>query len=263
KPYYEIFPKTDGPTEGCRKALERLEDGEEEIAVPAMDRVFNAKFFLVRDADGAYLYSLHILQDVTERKKAEKDLHDLFLAAMESLASAIEAKSPWTRGHSERVADYALKIGAGMELPDDELEKLRIAALLHDIGKIGTDDGILDKPGKLTGAEYDSIKRHPGKGAEMLAPIRQLHDIIPWIRGHHERFDGTGYPDGLRGEDIPLYARILAVADTFDSMTAERPYRTTPGKAQALEEIQRHAGTQFDPRMVEAFLRVEAPASPN
>lgn len=391
KPYYEVFPKTDGPTEGCHKASERQEDGEEEIAVPSVDRVFNAKFFLVRDVDGAYLYSLHVLQDVTarkkaeealgeseekfrsisvgaldavlmldddgrivywnpaasrifgylpeeamgrevhtflapqrfhdasrnawgafresgrgpvigkvlelsalrkdgtefpidlsvsaltlkghwhavgilrditERKKAEKDIHELFLAAMESLASAIEAKSPWTRGHSERVADYAVGIGQALELTNGELEKLRIAALLHDIGKIGTYDGLLEKPGKLTDAEYETIKQHPGKGAEMLAPIKQLHDIIPWVRGHHERFDGAGYPDGLRGEDIPFQARILAVADTFDSMTAERPYRATPGKAQALEEIQRHAGTQFDPKVVEAFLRTELLAAP-
>lgn len=257
KPYYEVFPKTDGPADGCRMALERQEDGEEEIAVPAVDRVFNAKFYLVRDMDGAYLYSLHILEDVTARKKAEEEFHELFLAALESLASAIEVRSPWTRGHSERVAGYALKIGAGLGLTDDELEKLRIAALLHDIGKIGTDDGILDKPGKLTSVEYESIKQHPTKGAEMLAPIKQLRGIIPWVRGHHERFDGAGYPDGLKGEDIPLQARILAVADTFDSMTAERPYRTTPGKVQALEEIKRHAGTQFDPEVVEAFLRAE------
>lgn len=263
RPYCEVFPKTDWPTEGCRKAVARLEDGEEEIAVPAMDKIFNAKFFPIRDAGGVYLYSLHILQDVTARKKAEKELHELFLAALQCLTSAIEAKSPWTRGHSERVAGYAVSIGTQMGLADDELEKLRIAALLHDIGKIGTYDGILDKSGKLTDAEYAAIKQHPGKGAEMLAPIRQLHDIIPWVRGHHERFDGTGYPDGLKGEAIPLAARILAVADSFDSMTAERPYRTTPGRALALEDIQRHAGTQFDPKVVEVFLRTEPPAAPS
>ncbi|MDP3617667.1 MAG: response regulator, partial [Rhodoferax sp.] len=143
-----------------------------------------------------------------------------------------------------------------------ELERLRIAALLHDIGKIGTYDGLLEKPGKLTAAEYETIKQHPAKGAEMLAPIRQLYDIIPWVRGHHERYDGAGYPDGLKGENIPLQARILAVADTFDAMTAERPYRATPGKAQALEEIRRYAGTQFDPKVVEAFLRAAPLAAP-
>lgn len=261
KPYYEVFPKMNGPTEGCHKALKRQEDGEEEIAAPAMDKIFNAKFFPIRGADGAYLYSLHILQDVTAKKKAEKELHELFMAALQSLASAIEAKSPWTRGHSERVAGYAVRIGAELGLADNDLEKLRIAALLHDIGKIGTYDAILDKSGKLTDAEYEAIKQHPGRGAEMLAPIRQMHDILPGVRGHHERFDGTGYPDGLKGEAIPLAARILAVADSFDAMTAERPYRTTPGTAQALEEFQRHTGTQFDPKVVEAFLRTAPPAA--
>lgn len=390
KPYYEVFPKADGPMQGCCKALEqREEEDEEEISVPAMDKIFNVKFFPIRDASGTSLYSLHILQDVTERKraaerlekseaslaraqrmahlgnwdwniatgelfwsdevyrlfglvpgqsgvtyetflnfvhpedrglvtqsvnaalveqkpysidhrivlpdssvrvvheeaevtrdregrpvqmsgtvhditerkKAEKELHELFMAALQSLASAIEAKSPWTRGHSERVAGYAVKIGMELGLTDDELEKLRIAALLHDIGKIGTYDGILDKPGKLTDAEYEAIKQHPARGAEMLAPIKQMRGILPGVRGHHERFDGKGYPDGLKGEAIPLAARILAVADTFDSMTAERPYRTMPGTAQALEDIQRHAGTQFDPGVVEAFLRTKPAAA--
>jgi PAS domain S-box-containing protein/putative nucleotidyltransferase with HDIG domain len=217
---------------------------------------------LFKDNAGKLLSYDGVIKDITGRKKAEKEFHELFLASIESLASAIEAKSPWTRGHSERVADYAAGIGQALGLTNGELEKLRIAALLHDIGKIGTYDSLLEKPGKLTDVEYESIKQHPGKGAEMLAPISQLHDIIPWIRGHHERFDGKGYPDGLKGEDIPLQARILAAADTFDSMTAERPYRATPGKAQALEEIQRHAGTQFDPKVVEAFLRTDPLVAP-
>ena len=221
------------------------------------ERIVHEEAEVIRDREGKPIRMSGTVHDITEWKKAEKELHELFLAAMQSLASAIEAKSPWTRGHSERVASYAVKIGQSLRLAEGELERLRIAGLLHDIGKIGTYDVLLDKPGKLTDAEYRMIKQHPGKGAEMLAPIRQLHDIIPCVRGHHERYDGTGYPDGLKGEDIPLGARILAVADTFDSMTAERPYRTTPGKAQALEEIKRHAETQFDPRVVEAFLRAE------
>lgn len=392
KPYYEVFPKTDGPLKSCCEALELREEGQEEIVVAASGKTFNLKFYLVRDAAGAYLYSLHILRDITarrkaeeklveseerlstlidaipdaiffkdgegrwlvtnpaaqelfqlggidwhgkteielaefqphlreahaackasddavwthgkrldgmeiiadekglerffevikvplfkpsgarrglvivgrdftERRQAEEELRGLFLAALESLASAIEAKSPWTRGHSERVADYAVKIGQSLGLAEGDLERLRIAGLLHDIGKIGTYDLLLDKPEKLTGAEYATIKQHSSKGAELLAPIKQLRDIIPWVRGHHERFDSTGYPDGLKGEDIPLVARILAVADTFDAMTAERPYRTAPGKVQALEEIKRYAGTQFDPKVVEAFLRAEPPAA--
>ena len=255
KPYYEVFPKMEGPREGCRKTLEMQEDEEEEIPLPDIDKTYNAKFYFIRDAYGKYLYSLHILEDITEKKKAEEEIHDLFLSALSSLASAIEAKSQWTKGHSERVTTYALKIGREMGLSDDVLDDLSIAGLLHDIGKIGTYDGILDKPEKLTDEEYEIVKKHPEKGVDVLLPIKQLKHIIPWIRGHHERYDSRGYPDGLKGEEIPLQARILAVADTFDSMTAERPYRETPGKEKTVEELKRCSGTQFDPKVVEAFLR--------
>lgn len=198
---------------------------------------------------------MHILGDITEKKKAEEELHDLFVAALTSLSPAIEAKSPWTKGHSERVMKYALKTGREMGLSDDALDDLSIAALLHDIGKIGTSDGVIDKPGKLTYEEYEIVKKHPGKSWDVLSPIKQLNHIISWIRGHHERYDGRGYPDGLKGEEIPLQARMLAVADTFDSMTAERPYRETPGKEKAVEELKRCSGTQFDSKVVEALLR--------
>ncbi|MBI5047779.1 MAG: HD domain-containing protein [Deltaproteobacteria bacterium] len=255
RPYYEVFPKMDGAMKGCLKVLEMQEEGEEEISLPAIDKIYNTKFYLVRDAYGKYLYSLHILEDITEARKADEHLHELFMAAMVSLSSAIEAKSPWTKGHSERVTEYAIRIGRTMGLPDDELERLSIAGLLHDIGKIGIYDGILDKTGPLTDDEYEIVKRHPGKGADVLSPIKQLAGIIPWIRGHHESYDGKGYPDGLKGDEIPLQARILSVADAFDSMIAERPYRETPGKEMAIEELKRFSGIQFDPKVVEAFLR--------
>ncbi len=184
-----------------------------------------------------------------------QDLEELFLGTVKALSDAIDAKSPWTRGHSERVTEYALAIAEEMGMDGRELEDLRIAGLLHDIGKIGTYDVILDKPGKLDEKEYEMVKKHPLRGAEMLQPIRQLRHIIPWIRHHHEWYDGTGYPDGLKGEETPLMARILAVADTFDSMTAERPYRKTPGMEKALEEFRKYSGTQFDPEVVSVFLR--------
>ena len=207
------------------------------------------------NAEGNFRGYQGIDRDITDKKKVDEELHNLFVGALTSLDAAIEAKSPWTKGHSERVMKSAFKIGKEMGLADEELEELRIAALLHDIGKIGTYDEILDKPEKLTDEEYEIVKRHPKKGVDVLLPIRQLAGIIPWIRGHHERYDGRGYPDGLKGEEIPLQARILAVADTFDSMTAERPYRETPDKEKAVEELKRCSGTQFDSKVVEAFLR--------
>ncbi|MFA5847094.1 MAG: HD domain-containing phosphohydrolase [Thermodesulfovibrionales bacterium] len=191
-----------------------------------------------------------------ENARLLADMKDLFIGTIKSLSHAIDAKSPWTKGHSDRVTEYTLQIGKEMGLQDKELEVLRVAGLLHDIGKIGTHDTILDKPGKLDSAEYEIVKEHPARGSELLLSINQLSHIIPWIRGHHERLDGTGYPDGLKGDEIPLQAKILAVADAFDSMTAERPYRETPGREKAIEELKKNAGTQFDPKVVEAFLKV-------
>ncbi len=209
---------------------------------------------MIFDEDGKPSRMSGTVHDITAQKRAEMEAHDLFIAALTSLVAALEAKSSWTKGHSDRVAEYASQTAAILGLDEEHVERIRIAALLHDIGKIGTSETILDKVGRLTEEEYEIVKMHPARGAEMLAPIRQLHGLIPWIRGHHERWDGNGYPDHLRGEDIPLEARILAVADTFDSMTAVRPYRKTPGFATAMEELQRCAGTQFDPEIIPAFI---------
>ncbi len=191
-----------------------------------------------------------------ENSRLLTDLKELFTGIITALANAIDAKSPWTKGHSERVTSYAVAIAQEMGMDEKGIEDIRIAGLLHDIGKIGTYDVLLDKPGRLTEEEYEIVKRHPEKGVELLYPIKHLRHILPWIRHHHERWDGKGYPDGLKGQEIPLQARILAVADTFDSMTAERPYRQTPGREKAVEELRRCSGTQFDPDVVDAFLRV-------
>jgi putative nucleotidyltransferase with HDIG domain/PAS domain S-box-containing protein len=184
------------------------------------------------------------------------DLEELFLGTVKSLSSAIDAKSPWTSGHSERVTKYALDIAREMGLAKEDIKALEVAGLLHDIGKIGTYDILLDKPGKLEPDEVEIVRRHPGKGAEILDPIRRFKDIIPAIKHHHEFYDGTGYPDRLKGEEIPLLARVLAVADTFDAMKADRPYR--PGRTMEfiLEEFKRCSGTQFDPKVVGAFFNV-------
>ncbi len=192
-------------------------------------------------------------KELDERCLELKDLHNTLIHAF---AKAIDAKSPWTNGHSERVSFWAITIAKEMDLDGEEIDALRIAALLHDIGKIGTYDVILDKPDRLTAEEFDLVKLHPAKGEEILRPIRQLQHILPIIRAHHEKMDGTGYPDGLKGEEIPLLAKILCAADTFDAMTADRPYRPAPGKEYAMAEFRRCSGTQFDPEVAEAFLRV-------
>lgn len=191
-----------------------------------------------------------------ENARLLSDIEEMFINVVTAFAAAIDAKSPWTKGHSERVTGYALQIAESMGLGHEDLDRLRLAGLLHDIGKIGTYDVILDKPGRLTAEEFDLVKRHPDMGCEILTHIKQFKDILPIIRHHHERWDGSGYPAGLAGEDIPPLARILSVADSFDSMTADRPYRAAPGAGYALEEFRRCSGSQFDPVVAEAFIAI-------
>jgi|Deesub1362A_J573_1020465.scaffolds.fasta_scaffold00171_59 PAS domain S-box-containing protein/putative nucleotidyltransferase with HDIG domain len=190
-----------------------------------------------------------------ENASLYEDLQQLVINIITSFASMLDAKSPWTRGHSERVTRYALAIVREMGLGKEMEEMVKLGGLLHDIGKIGTYDVILDKAASLSSDETQHIREHPLRGAMILKPIRQLKNIIPMLKYHHERVDGTGYPEGLRGEEIPLLARILCVADAYDAMTSDRPYRSALGKEYAISELKRCAGTQFDPQVVEAFIR--------
>ncbi|HKI61367.1 MAG TPA: HD domain-containing phosphohydrolase [Mariprofundaceae bacterium] len=170
-----------------------------------------------------------------------------------AMAEAVEMKSPWTAGHSQRVTRYAQAIAKELGWSEEQLESLRITGLLHDLGKIGVPGSILNKAGKLTAEEYEVIKRHPEDGAKILSRIGEFKPYIPAIRHHHEWFNGNGYPDGLKGEEIPVVARVLAVADAFDAMTADRPYRKGLDREQAMQRLREAAGEQFDPEAVKAF----------
>ena len=181
-------------------------------------------------------------------------LQEMFLETVSTMTTAIDAKSPWTRGHSDRVTRHAMTLGARLGLEAAALNDLRLGCLLHDIGKIGTIEAILEKPDRLTQEEITVMQLHPTKGEEILRPIRYFKSILPIIRHHHERYDGTGYPDGLAGDDIPLLARVTTVADAYDSMTADRPYRQAPGWEKATAEIRRCSGTQFDPSIAKVFI---------
>ncbi len=196
---------------------------------------------------------LNMLEDINE---SYKELEDLFLKFILVMVNALDAKSPWTKGHSERVSLYAEQIAKEMLIDKDEIKNIKLAGLLHDIGKIGTYDYLLDKPGKLTKEEFEIVKKHPDQGVDILKDIKQLRYIIPFIKFHHEKIDGNGYPGKLKGTDIPLGARILHVADSFDSMTSDRPYRPAPGIEYATSELQKYQGTQFDREVVKAFFRV-------
>ena len=158
------------------------------------------------------------------------------------------------QGHSERVTRFSLATARQMKLGKDKLEQVQMAALLHDVGKIGIEDAVLRKPDRLTDEEFDLIKRHPAMGASIMAPIKQLKDIIPGMRHHHEAFDGSGYPDGLGGTNIPLLARIISPADTFDAMTSDRLYQKAMDDDFVLKTLVRLPGTRFDPKVVQAFI---------
>ncbi len=173
---------------------------------------------------------------------------------IKSLAEAIEEKDFYTRGHSERVMKYAIKIAEKMNLPANEIEKIQYAGILHDVGKIGIPENILRKKGMLTDEEYQKIKEHPAKGAKILMHMHSLKDIVSIVKYHHERPDGKGYPEGLKGEEIPIGARILSVADTFDAMTSNRPYRKGLSIEVVKEELLKYSGAQFDANVSEVVI---------
>jgi hypothetical protein len=194
-----------------------------------------------------------IEQYVERLKQAAAENRDLFLGSIRMLAAAIDEKDPYTRGHSGRVAKYSMIIGENLGLDAGELDRLRISALLHDVGKIGVDDRVLKKPGKLTDEEFTLMKQHPVKGANIMRPVAQLKEMLPGIELHHERMDGGGYPYGLPGDKIPMMARIIAVADTFDAITTNRPYQSAMDLEFAMDRIRSLAISKFDPKVVAAL----------
>jgi putative nucleotidyltransferase with HDIG domain len=194
------------------------------------------------------------IEEYVERlKQAAAENRELFLGSIRMLAAAIDEKDPYTRGHSGRVAKYSMIIAEQLGLDAEDLDRLRISALLHDVGKIGVDDRVLKKPGKLTEEEFELMKQHTVKGANIMRPVAQLKDVLPGIELHHERMDGAGYPYGLQGDQIPQMARIIAVADTLDAITTNRPYQSAMDLDYAIERIRSLAVSRFDPKVVAAL----------
>lgn len=186
--------------------------------------------------------------------RLHEELKGVLLNTVESLAAAIEAKDLYTHGHCRRVAEYSAAIAQEIGLPAKEIADLKLAGILHDIGKIGVSDSILKKPGELNSQELMEIRSHPVKGTEIIEHIESMSNIALWIRHHHERYDGTGYPDGLEGEDIPLHSRILAVADAYDALTSNRSYSPRYPYYIPLAKLRIDSGSHFDPEMVDVFL---------
>lgn len=191
-----------------------------------------------------------------ELSNTNEQLEKAYLESIEVLRYTVEAKDPYTRGHSDRVSEYSVLIGKKLGLSEDELKTLKIGGLFHDVGKIGIPDNILLKEAKLTDDEYSQIKNHPTIGAHILQNATIFKDIIPIVKHHHEKYDGNGYPSRLKGEDIPFMARIAAVADTFDAMTSKRSYRDPLSLDIVKAEIEKYSGSQFDPKIAKVFLEI-------
>ncbi|MDT5060434.1 MAG: hypothetical protein QOH63_893 [Acidobacteriota bacterium] len=191
---------------------------------------------------------------IGDLQRAADENRQLFLGTVKGLAAAIDGKDPYTRGHSERVARFSVAIAQGLDLPDDEIEKIRISALLHDVGKIGIDDNILKKPAALTDEEFELMKQHPQKGFKIMSQIPAMREFLPGMYMHHEMINGNGYPQGLKGDEIPMQARIVSVADTFDAMTTDRPYQRAMKFEDALARIKTFVGTRYDESVVASLM---------
>lgn len=196
-----------------------------------------------------------ITRQQSELSMSAQELEDAYVSTVKVLAAAIDARDPYTLGHSTRVSQLSVKIGEALGLSRHELEDLEVASLFHDVGKLKTPDYVLLKNGPLNPLEHREMSEHSEHGAAILKRAKSLQKYIPAVRHHHEWFNGEGYPDGLRAEDIPLHAAIITVADSYDAMTSSRPYKIPRAPAEALRELNRYAGKQFDPRIVEAFCR--------
>lgn len=209
---------------------------------------YNVKFLSILAGEAAVMIHNMDLFD---------NLQTFYLEMVQTLARAVDSKDAYTREHSDRARVKARRVALEMKLPDQMVRYVEYAALLHDIGKIGIDEAILLKPGKLTPEEYEEMKKHPIIGHQILSPVKYLGPVAQMVLYHQEWFDGRGYPEGLKGEAIPLGSRIVAVLDAWDAMTSDRPYRKALGRDVAVGELEKGSGTQFDPRVVETFLRLE------
>ncbi len=237
------------------RPIQRLAETSHEIAEGSFGRRMEARGLPAELSDLARDFnrmSGHVESYVSRLKEAAQANRELFIGSIRAFAAAIDAKDPYTRGHSERVAALARTSARQLSLSEDAQQKLWIAALLHDVGKIGVEDQVLRKVGRLTDEEFRQMKAHTVIGADIMSSIGPLREMVPVIRWHHEAWNGLGYPDGKKGEEIPLFARIVAVADTFDALTTNRPYQEAHDLEEAIAVITKLTGSRFDAKVVTA-----------
>lgn len=225
----------------------------DELAL-TVDRAIEKKRLVQENREYQQNLETMVLERTRQLHDANEELRRLFVSSIRALAHALEAKDQYTQGHSERVAEGAVAIAKYLSLAEQEVQNIWLAGFLHDIGKIGIKESVLNKPGALDDVEWKSIQEHPVVAERILKPIEELGGVIKIVRHHHERYDGSGYPDGLKGADIPLGARILAVADSFDALTSKRSYRDALSQEEAVKVLEEESSSQFDPVIVRAFM---------
>jgi len=254
-PYWQVFPKREQPLESCLHALKKTKGtAEEEFEVGG--RVFLSHTYAIRDGHGKHSTSIHFMQDITEQKQAGDKIKESLTGTIHAIAMAVEARDPYTAGHQRRVSKLATAIAIEMGLDKQQVEGIRLGAMIHDIGKIYLPAEILSKPSRLTETEYTMIKEHPAVGFGILKDIAFPWPIALIAKQHHERMDGSGYPQGLKGEEICLESRIVAVADVVEAMSSHRPYRPGLGMHVALEEISNNKGKIYDADVVDVCLKL-------
>src|SRR5437899_262159 len=222
----------------------------------AVQRAFKRREMLLENRQLNQWLKEEVSTRAAELQRERMKLERLSIATLEALVNALEAKDPYMRGHSARVADLSATVAHELGIPEEEVEHVRVAGRLHDIGKIGTRESVLNKQGALTPDEFEHVKQHVVIGSQILAPLSHLGDIIPAVRHHHERWDGTGYPDGLRGEEIPIGARIIGAAEVFDALSTSRAYQEKMTAEKAVERAADLSGTVLDPKVFEALVTI-------
>ena len=224
----------------------------------AVQRALKRREMLLENRELNQWLKEEVTTRTAELQRERHRLERVSTATLEALVNALEAKDPYLRGHSARVADLSANIAAELQLPEDEVERVRMAGRLHDLGKIGTRESVVNKEGPLTPEEFEHVTQHVIIGAQILAPLTHLGDVVSMVRSHHERWDGTGYPEALRGEEIPLGGRVIAAAEVFDALTTSRPYQEKMTPEQAVERLADLSGTVLDPRVFEALMSIVA-----